>query len=337
MDAPQRHPYNPPWRQVGAAFCFCAIPVILACFVSHKAQGLLFWSLVIFSAPFVFLALVLLVGQVAFPRTLELTESAVLLPGGFMRKQLRRIAYTDISSSWEYHVQTGLVLQLVTPAGNFEILASMLPDATSYQTVKNFIQSKIALNLSQNNPQDPPAKLMPWLVGVEPILKWREPEAYELYRTHLVVTAQPLARRIFKLLAFNCYWFFPGLLVLWFFHQPLGEFLIIGSVAGLLFAWLYWYNMHHPARCGEISFHHSYIYEKSGKQSFSVKYQDISGWALIERTFEGQPIHVLLLKCHQDFIRSWALSEDVRHEPLVQLLHDKHIPEVPELKPSWEK
>ena len=64
-------------------------------------------------------------------------------------------------------------------------------------------------------------------------------------------------------------------------------------------------------------------------------YHDFSGWAVVKRQFEGRVLHILLLK-GRTYVREFALPEIDTRDRLIQILHEKQIPQAPGLDPSWE-
>jgi hypothetical protein len=334
MNPPRRFAFNLPWPAIAVGVVFYGA---LSGYIAHLARdcdGVIYILLVGFSAIFAVLALIMMTRRLVFPRVLELTDDAILFPHGFPRTRITRIPYADIIRMSD----RGDGLSVVAATGSFEITASYLPDTESYRAVKDFICSKTSIvttRLSKSEPSD-------WRIWgfPEPVLRWIEPVDWPRYRTH-VVTSRPLLPRFAKAL-----WFFircfgvillPWLL-LQLFQLPtisIAGFLWLVIPVALFFTSLHWLNATYPVHPTEISFRDKGITQFFGKQTWDLNYADFSGWAVVERQFEGRVLHILLLQ-GRSRVFEFALPDTTTRDRLEQLFHDKQIPPSPDLKPSWE-
>jgi hypothetical protein len=67
----------------------------------------------------------------AFPRSLVLDEEGVWLPSGFMRINVRRVVFAEISAVWEAALPFTAVLCFRCHGKTFEVLSILLPDSES--------------------------------------------------------------------------------------------------------------------------------------------------------------------------------------------------------------
>ena len=174
----------------------------------------------------------------------------------------------------------------------------------------------------------------------EPILRWVEPADWPRFRTHLVVS-KPLSHRLAKALWFyvRCFGIIlsPWLL-LHLFQLPtisVTGFLWLAIPVALFFTSLYWLHATYPVHPTEISFRDNGITQFFGKQTWDINYAEFSGWAVVERQFEGRVLHILLVQGRTRVI-VFALPESGTRDRLVQLLQDKKLQQLPDLKPAWE-
>jgi hypothetical protein len=291
------------------------------------------------SAMFVVLAFIVVRRRLVFPGVLELAEDTVLLPHGFPRTRITRISYADIIRMSERGVGGQGSLHMVTARGSFEIAASHLPDIESYHAVRDFTCSRASVVMPRHDEREPLA-WRTWGEFPEPILRWVEPEDWPRYRTHLVVS-KPLLPRLAKAL-----WFFVrcfGIILLpWLLLHlfqlptiPASGFLWLSIPVTLFFTSLRWLNATYPARATEVSFRDHGITQLSGKQTRDLNYRDCSGWDVVERQFEERVLHILLLQW-RTYVVEVALPDINTRDRLVQIFHDKQIPQSPDLRPSWE-
>ena len=139
MNLPRTYSYNP--RLSLACLLFGAglawlIVTGLVCGCWPHAFVLWFGS-----APIIF-GLLLTGRRLAFKRYLVLDKDALILPIGFGRVRTTRIPYTSIKRVWETRLPFATnVLSVATEDGKFEVVSTMLPDASTYAEVGTFLYS----------------------------------------------------------------------------------------------------------------------------------------------------------------------------------------------------
>lgn len=300
--------------------------------LANDLAGIVFIGLIAFGVVFAVLAVTMFVRRLAFPRVLELTPDAVLFPHGFPRTRITRIPFSEIiRMSW---TRTGLYM--VTGKGYFEITASHFKEVESYREATDFVCTKTSFGMPRQGPGN-------WMSGgfPDPILCWKEPIEWPRYRTHLA-KSKPLLLRFVKALWFfaRCFGilFIPWLL-LRLFHVPtapaVGYLCLVVVVASLITLFYHWLATIWPVHCTEISFRDNGITQFFGKQTADWSYRHFSGWAIIDRKFEERVFFILLLQGRYRIFALAVPDTDIR-DRLVQILHDKKIPQSTELKAPWE-
>lgn len=165
MDIPHRYPYHPKWRAIlGCLLFFGACSAFMAYRAIHNTVGLsidgiitlgpagatgFYWVVAAGGAGFVLLALLLTFRRIASPQVFELGTDALLLPHGFMQRQLTRIAYSDIEGLSEVQVSHHTFLYVSVAGRRFTIIAAAFPDKESYLGVRDFLLSLV--QRSQSN------------------------------------------------------------------------------------------------------------------------------------------------------------------------------------------
>ncbi|MCX6903488.1 MAG: hypothetical protein NTW03_08425 [Verrucomicrobia bacterium] len=338
MNVVRRYDYNLPWRGVvvGAVF-YGSLSVLMA----HEARGTAGVISVCFlglSALLAVLALILVMRRLMFPRVLELADDAILFPHGFPRTRITRIPYADIIRMTESFRFPGSV-GLATASGSFEIAAPRFLDFESYHAARDFVCAQASIMIPRYDERDPSAGRQ-WAEFPDPIISWVEPEDWPRYRTHLVVS-KPLLPRLARALWFlaRCFviLFLPWLLLRLFRvpTAPAAEYFWLSTGVTFFFTCLHWLFATYPARATTMSFRENGVTQLSGKQTRDLSYRDCSGWEMVERQFEGRVLHILLLQW-RNYVTEVALPDTGIRDRLVQLFHDKRIPQSPGLKPSWE-
>ena len=224
----------------------------------------------------------------------------------------------------------------ITPRGSFEIGAVRFPNIEGYRAVREFICSKASIVLTQQSRSE----WRPWGFP-EPIIHWVEKNDWPPYRTSLVI-AKPLLSRLAK-----AAWFFVrcfGIILLpWLLLHlfqlptiPAVAFLCLSIPVTFFFTLLHWLNATYPIHPKKISFRDKGITVSAPKQSWDLSYHDFSGWTVVERQFEGSTLHILLLQ-GRTRILAFALPDTSTRKRVEQLFHDKKLPQLPDLKPSWEE
>ena len=102
--------------------------------------------------------------------------------------------------------------------------------------------------------------------------------------------------------------------------------------------WLYGIDPVRPETT--ISFRDRGITERLlNGQEGDWNYRDFCGWAVIERQSKGCILQILLLNRlvkGRARYEAFALPDASVRDQVVQILNDKQVPQVPDLKPSWE-
>lgn len=189
------------------------------------------------------------------------------------------------------------------------------------------------------------------------LVHWVEPKDWALYRTRVAIS-RPVWRQLRRELRFlmRCYAFvcafavLPCLaLVLIPVLQVLEPLQVITILIQTLIAspslavfitiihWLYGIYPVGPER--QISFHDLGITAllPSGQQ-FDWGFGRLCGWRVIERTYKGRVLQILLLQSMdgQYFDGAFALPDDSIRDRVLQILHEKRLPHSTKLEPSWE-
>jgi hypothetical protein len=339
MNLPRIYSFNLYWRGVVSGTAFYAVLAFLFGRLAGRFNGAIFVCLLALSLMFTVFAGIMMLRRVFCPRRLELSEESILFPDGFPKTRIIRIPFEEIIRVSEMKVGDQRIFSLITGKGRFEIRNSSLPDTASYNAVKDFICARISVGS--------PAPAGPSVSAVvqskwfpDPFLSWREPETWSRYRAR-AFASKPLFPRVAK-----ATWFFArcfGILVLpWsilYFcgapSLPWVAYLSLALAVTLFFTSLHWLNSAYPVRLSEISFRENGITQFFGKQIWDHNYCLFSGWAVIERPFEGGVLPILLLRWPYG-VRTFAFPDMRIRDQLTQIFHDKRVPQVPDLKPSWE-
>lgn len=314
----------------------------------HLARGftgIVSAGLLLTGGIFAVLAAMVPIRRFAFPRTLELTDEGIRFPHGYPWTTISTIGYADVVRIQDH--REGLTV--VTGQGHYSITACCFEDAEQYHAVREFIGVKTSIALSPHAP-----RLLGWreaLLGgpqlpplgggfPPPLVRWLEPEDWARYRTH-VARSKPIAARLRREARFfaRCL----GVLVLpWLvlqlLHIPTSSaqlHLALSVVTTLFFTLIHWLNATYPVHTTEISFRDNGITRLADKQDWDWNYTRFCSWAVIEREFQGRMLQILLLQSPADDVALALADADVR-DRAVRILRDKHLPELPELKPSWE-
>jgi len=332
MNSTLRFDYNLPWRGavIGAIF-YVGLSFLIAR-LAKGVEGVVFFGLIALSAMFALLSLFMIARRLVFPRVLEMNDDAILYPHGFPKTRITRIPYADIIWMRGGGMVNHPSFCITTGRGSFEVGAARFTDIESYHAAKDFIYSKASAKMADKDEQAKIRATFP-----DPI---QESGAWPRYRTHLALS-KPLPLRLAKALWFfvRCLGiiFLPWLL-LRLFHMPtasIAEFLGLSVSVTIFFTLLHWLNATYPARETKITVHSNGITQLSGKQTFSWNYRDFSGWAVVERQFEGRILHILMLK-RPTYVVTFALPDTSTRDQFIQLLRDKQIPQLSDLKPPWE-
>ena len=333
MSTTLRYDYDLPWRGVALGVVFNLGISFLMVHWAIRIGGILSIGPMFLGVVFVLLALWMIVRRVFFSRVLELTDDAILFPRGFSGKQIVRVAFSDILRMRNTGVFSGM--QMVTTKGHFEILPVRLGSIEKYNNVRAFICSKTSLSLSDEVIRTWDAG---WVPG--PVLKWSEPENFVRYRNHLAAS-KPLWLRLFRTIRFLAcafgFFFIPWFALNYFLSAglPASSFLDVLIPAVTFFTLLYWLFNRYPARVSHITVFPDGFSQLSGKQTRSFGFGDFLGWQVIERKFKEHVFHILLLQ-RPKYVLGIAFPDTDTRDQFVQMLNEKKIPQLSNLKPSWE-
>lgn len=303
------------------------------------------------------LALVVLVRRLAFPFSIEMTDDAVLLPRGYYWPRVTKIPYADIISIQD----CGDSLELVTGRGRFCVGVIRFE---GYRAVREIISDKTAIALEPL----PGTGINPKSDGherPEPLVRWMEPKGWTGFRKRAELSKPflyQLSTELWFFLRFYTFCFafmvvpiFVFMLYASLYLRPYSvlkpyqrfaftiSILPFGSVA--LFAtfismlhWLYGITPVCPET--KVSFRDRGISVRlPNGQQFSWNYHQFVGWAVIERHFKEHILQILLLKrlvkgraCNLAF----ALPDASVREQVQQILVERQLPQMSDIKPSWE-
>jgi hypothetical protein len=339
--------FNLPWPATILGGIFYAGLSAYMVYLARDYVGAIFAGLIILSAVFAILCVFMWTRRLVFPRMLELTDDAILYPRGFPRTHIVAVPYADILRVTNHGDgdQTGITV--VSGRGSFAITASYFKQIENYHAVKDFICTKTSIAIPRQDQREP-LNWGDWRIWgfPEPILRWNEPEEWPRYRTHLA-TSKPLLPRLGKAL-----WFFVrcfGIILLpWLFLSlfrvptaPAAGYSCLAAAVSVFITLIYhWWATIWPVHGTEISFRERGITQFFGKQTLDLNYADCFGWTVVERQFEGRTLHILLLQGRtwrgHTHVWEFALPDTNIRDRLVQIFHDKQIPQSPALKPSWE-
>jgi hypothetical protein len=300
MDSSRKYEFNLPWRGV---VVFAMLQLGLAAFIIHKAKeftGAIFGCLLILAGLFIVLACILVIRRLIFPRVLELTEDAVLFPRGFPKTRITCFRYADIIRMTDGNITGRGSFCMFTGTGMFEIGAAYFPNIADYHAVRDFIFVKALVPTAPHDDQGASASKT-WREFPNPILRWREPDDWARYRT-IFFASKPLLPRLAKVLWF-CVRCLGIIIIPWFVlllcgvpTAPAAAYISLAAVASFFFTSLHWLSASHPVHSTEISFRANGITQFFGRQIMDLNYGQFSGWAVVERQFEGRVLFILLLQ-----------------------------------------
>jgi hypothetical protein len=342
-----RYGFNLPWPPTILGGIFYAGLSVYMLYLARDFVGVIFVGLISLSASSAILCVFMWTRRLVSPRLLELTDDAILYPRGFPRTRIVAVPYADILRVTDHGEGAQIGLTVVSGRGEFAITASYFKRIEDYHAAKDFICTKASIAIPRQDQREA-LNWGDWRIWgfPEPILRWNEPEEWPRYRTHLA-TSKPLLPRLGKAL-----WFFVrcfGIILLpWFllslFRVPTapaaGYSCLAAAVSFFITLIYHWLASIWPVHCTEISFRERGITQFFGKQTMDRNYRDLTGWAVVEKQFEGRVLHIVLLQGRtwrgRTYVQEFALPDTNTRDRLVQLLNDKHIPQSSDLKLSWE-
>lgn len=317
--------YNLPWTGVWLGAVINSLFAFAVGWLARNQTGPVHAVLMILSSLFILLALMGLARRVFFPRVLRLDENAIYFPRGFSASRANRIRYADIVRVIESNRQR-ISLHLMTNGRQFWIDAPSLGSPRNYIAVRAMILERASISTSSASANVPDSGK--WRELPEPILHSVEPAEWPRYRSHLV-TSSPLAPRAAWIL-----WFFVkcfGIIIIpWIILRLCGlagsplSYLPLAATVSFLFTVLRWYGAIHPASQKALTFRAHGITLRYGKQFADYYYEDLVGWNIVQRSFDGQTLDVLLLR-----VRKWevafAFPDTETRDRTTQILREKGV------------
>src|SRR5689334_5057711 len=96
MSPNRRYRFNLPWpTAIFGAAAFAGLSAYVV-YLGREYAGAVFAGFIVLSAVPAICGVVLISRRLMFPRVLELTDDAILYPGGFLKTRIRPIPYADI-------------------------------------------------------------------------------------------------------------------------------------------------------------------------------------------------------------------------------------------------
>jgi len=136
MTLPHNIPYNPRLKPI-ALFFGIAIITLSAGAMSLFPPRLAFLA----SAVFLSFASLLFLRRMVWQRQLALSDDSMAVPSGFLRLRPVDIRYEHIMRVWIHRVLSTSVICVKTADRKVEIQDIYLPDATTFQNLKKFLES----------------------------------------------------------------------------------------------------------------------------------------------------------------------------------------------------
>jgi hypothetical protein len=282
------------------------------------------------------------------PYNVELTDEGILVPRG---RRKMAVSYADIVRIEDH----GDWLTAVTERGRFQIVARHLQD---YPALREALSAKtsIALPPYVRRRSSKWESFCPLDWHYEefppPLVQWEEPEAWVRYREHLAKSKPRLGRELrFFVRGFTvilCVWISAWLLQSCLYHFPQQDraflliFATIGSfLSAIVLTLVHGIRVTHPVNSGVKICFRDRDFSRDGCKipRWDCSYRRLCGWAVIEREFQGRALHILLLKLRPEPRASdiaLALPDAAVRDRVIQILGDKQIPQITDLKPSWE-
>lgn len=129
-NAPARYQYDPPWVLVAFPWTL-AVGLVIVVLAGYFPSVLG----IVASLGFALLGTLTTLRRYAFPRSLVIDEEGLWLPSGFLRMNVRRVLFAEVSDVWEAFLPFTAVLCLRSHGKTFEIVSTLLPNHETYQAV----------------------------------------------------------------------------------------------------------------------------------------------------------------------------------------------------------
>jgi hypothetical protein len=332
-------PYGVPRKNVAMAVLFFATLVLLFGGFAVLQPGAARYFFTTLATMFAVLAILPLIIKLMGPRSLKLSEDGIFISRPSLRKGRVYVKYSKIVRLSEGKIRDQTVLRVITREKEFEICSSYFETSEDYSFVRNTISSRSSIDFPPDH-DSRAVTIRGWREAPPPLLHWTEPEDWVRYRES-IVAAQPLSSRLAKTL-----WFATRCLAIivipWLVLHFSGSsdasfagYFSLAVAVTAFFTLLHWMFRAHPARIAEIVLRTDGLTIFSGKQTANVKYDQYSGWRILEQPFEGRRLSILLLEARYG-IRTLAVPDAVVRDEVARILETQKVPANPNLKPCWE-
>ncbi|MGJ8641480.1 MAG: hypothetical protein ACSHYA_18970 [Opitutaceae bacterium] len=122
---------------------------------SERGADIFYWSLVVGSVGFVLIGLIALLKSITGSLNLELTETEIRIPKGFIKKAHVNLQLAELVNISESEVNGQRFLYLHTKHGNLSVSRSMMANKESYEEFRELISSIVeVLNEPSIEPTD---------------------------------------------------------------------------------------------------------------------------------------------------------------------------------------
>jgi len=164
---PKTYPYNTKMTTtILSLLFFVACAAVLAWKATSNEHGLIldgiftftesgastfYWILAALSLGFVLIGALLMIERAMGPVNLEITESTIRIPRGFIKRVITEIQLAEVVELSEVEVQKQRFFYLHTPGKKYFINESLMPSKENYEEVKVLITSVISASSTNDN------------------------------------------------------------------------------------------------------------------------------------------------------------------------------------------
>jgi len=122
---------------------------------SEGGASIFYWILAALSVGFVLIGFLLTIQRAIGSVSLEITDSWVSIPHGFIKKKITKVEFADVTDLSETEVQGQRFFYLHTPKKKYCLNRALMPSKDQYEEAKVFITAAIAaLNINNSEPDD---------------------------------------------------------------------------------------------------------------------------------------------------------------------------------------